>query len=522
MKKLNAISLATCTMFVVAALHIYLGWDDRYFLLWLKAANFINGGICKRLVNLPSTQLNNETFDLRFTTSVKECSTLPLSECIVPGRVITDWEIEKKVVRFNTRVNELNVRNTRRFIFKRPNDPLIYVNDCKHVEFSSENETAGYVKISDVKHISIGGKASHGTKWVYAKCMDGKVPELNLLIYPVNVKKQIKKQVKKQTNTVGPNVIVLQVDGLSHRQYKSLFAETQKVLKEMSNGVRSFSFENHWVNGYNSLPNMNRMYCDDKSCDSDHILKHFKQAGYTTSWVNEYTYGRMGHPFDDAGSQFVDHLFAGNYYNGHWASDLTDMVDGFAWDEYCWMKSLRYLDLFARGQNAGDTFGSHAAVVVPNVAHSSERIRAKQLDGALAKLLLAWHKDGIMDNTIFSIVSDHGIHGSPINIFLAGEFEHRNPAFEIFIPKSFLQRHPYIEANLDHNTGAMTTHFDFYKTFSSLASSDKWKAASNTLGILQKKYNILLHKIPIDRSCQQAGIPNIWCNCWVQRNYTCL
>ena len=100
MKKLNAISLATCTMFVVAALHIYLGWDDRYFLLWLKAANFINGGICKRLVNLPSTQLNNETFDLRFTTSVKECSTLPLSECIVPGRVITDCVFTDDLIRF--------------------------------------------------------------------------------------------------------------------------------------------------------------------------------------------------------------------------------------------------------------------------------------------------------------------------------------------------------------------------------------------------------------------------------------
>jgi hypothetical protein len=344
--------------------------------------------------------------------------------------------------------------------------------------------------------------------------MDDKVPELNLLIYPVNIKKQKK--------SAGPNIIVLQVDGLSHRQYKSLFTETQKVLKEMSNDVQSFSFKNHWANGYNSPPNMNRMYCNDKSCDSDHILKHFKQGGYTTSWVLEYTYGSMGYPLTNGGSQFVDHLFAGNYYNGHWSSDLTDMVDGFAWDEYCWMKSLRYLDLFTREQSAGDTFGSHAAIVVPNVAQSSERIHAKQLDGELAKLLLAWHKDGIMDNTIFSIVSDHGIHGSPVNIFLAGAFEHRNPVFEIFIPKSFLQRHPYIEANLDHNTGAITTHFDFYKTFSSLASSDKWKAASKNLGKQQKKYNIFLNKIPIDRSCQQAGIPNKWCNCWVQKHYTCV
>lgn len=387
---------------------------------------------------------------------------------------------------------------------------MIYIDKCQHVEYSIE-KNKGYTKLTNAKSININWPANHGTKWVYAKCMDNQRSghaEFNHLIYPTMVNKQLKED--------RTNVVVLQIDGMSHRQYQSLYTETQTVLKSLNS--RTFSFKNYWANGYNSPPNMKRMYCDDKSCDSSHILKHFQQAGFETSWILEYTYGLMGYPFDSSGSRYVDKLFAGNYYNKNWKSDLTDMVGGFAWDEYCYMKSLRYLDLFLRdnGLQKNSKTGSHAAIVVPNVAHSSERIRAKQMDQVLAKLLRDWDRDGIMDNTIFCIVSDHGIHGSPINIFLAGEFEHRNPVFEMIVPKSFLQKHPNVETYLKHNTNAIITHFDFYKSIASLANVQTWRpaAGTNKKATEQKKYNIFMDRIPVTRTCQKAGIPDEWCNCW--------
>lgn len=445
-------------------------------------------------------------FDLRLVSSVKECSTKQLSECIKPGRLITDWETEKSIIRFF----DNSVRNVRRFIYKKPRDPLIYIDKCQHVEYSID-KNKGYTKLMNAKSININWAANRGTKWVYAKCMDNQrsgQPELNHLIYPTTVNKQLKED--------RPNVVVLQIDGMSYRQYQSLYTETQTVLKSLNS--RTFSFQNYWANGYNSPPNMKRMYCDDKSCDSSHILKHFQQAGFETSWILEYTYGLMGYPFDSSGSRYVDKLFAGNYYNKNWKSDLTDMVGGFAWDEYCYMKSLRYLDLFLRdnGLQKNSKTGSHVAIVVPNVAHSSERMRAKQMDNALATLLRDWDRDGLMSNTIFCIVSDHGIHGSPINIFLAGEFEHRNPVFEMIVPKPFLQKHPNVETYLKHNTNAIITHFDFYKSIASLANVQTWRPAAGTIkkATEQKKYNIFMDKIPMTRTCQQAGIPDEWCNCW--------
>ena len=60
--------------------------------------------------------------------------------------------------------------------------------------------------------------------------------------------------------------------------------ETQTALKEMKE-AQVFSFENYWVNGLNSEPNMHRMYCQDKDCDDHHVLKYFQSAGFATSWA---------------------------------------------------------------------------------------------------------------------------------------------------------------------------------------------------------------------------------------------
>ena len=435
---------------------------------------------------------------------MKECSTKQLSECIKPGRLITDWETEKNIIPFF----DNSVRNVRRFIYKKPRDPLIYIDKCQHVEYSID-KNKDYTKLTNVKSININWPDNLGTKWVYAKCMDNQrsgQPEFNHLIYPTII---------KQLKEDNPNVVMLQVDGMSHRQYQSLYKETQAVLKSLKNILETFSFKNYWANGYNSPPNQNRMFCDDKSCDSSHVLKHFQQAGFETSWINEYTYGLMGYPLDNSGSRYVDKLFAGNYYNKYWRSDLSEMDGGYAWDEYCYEKTLRYLDLFVRdnGSQKNTQTGSHAAIVIPNVAHSSERMRAKQMDKTLAKLLREWDRDGIMSNTIFCVVADHGIHASPINIFFAGEFEHRNPVFEMIVPKSFLQKHSNVETYLKHNTNAIITHFDFYKSIASLANVQTWNL-SNKKATEQKKYNIFMDTIPVTRTCQKAGIPDEWCNCW--------
>ena len=74
------------------------------------------------------------------------------------------------------------------------------------------------------------------------------------------------------------------------------------------------------------------------------------------------------------------------------------------------------------------------------------------MDSELAKFFKQWSKSGIMDNTIFVIVADHGIHGSPVNVFLAGEYEHRNPVFEMVVPNAFLRKYPKAQDVLEHNT----------------------------------------------------------------------
>ena len=443
--------------------------------------------------------------DLRLTSSKKECDTRPFSKCIVPGRLITAWEIDVKMVEYFDKAG----RNVPRFIYKRPRDPKIYIKNCTQVEYS---KSKGFTTkaIASAFHINVSWEPENGANLLHAKCLDFQQPVYNLLIYPTPIIESLKKRL---------NVVILQIDGLSSRQYKDLYTKTQNALKLMKE-METFSFRNYWANGYNSQPNMKRMYCGDKSCREEHLLKYYKTAGFATSWILEYTDGLMGHPLQNEGSKFVDKLFAGNYYNKHWKKDLTDMPGMYAWDEYLHMKSLRFLDLFIRDMGPNNQPGSHAAIVVPNVAHTTERLRAKELDGDLANMLMKWKKDGIMEYTFFAIVSDHGIHGSPVNVFFSGEFEHRNPVFEMAVPIKFLNKHREIKGVLNHNTKGIVSHFDFYKSISALANPERW-ANHGSDTHRRKAYNIFIDKIPADRNCKEAGIPKKWCNCWIEKMEKC-
>ena len=454
-------------------------------------------------------KLKENDFDLQLVASKNTCATRPLSQCLVPGRLITSWEVLSGVIRME---EDKNSRNTRRFLYKKPRDPKIYIKNCKNVEFSS-SKTTGFEKLVGKSYINVGWKEDHGLNFVYAKCLDNPhvVEERNHLIYPTPIEQELASKT---------NVVVLQIDALSSRQFKEQYVETQTALKEMEE-AQVFSFENYWVNGLNSEPNMHRMYCQDKDCDDHHVLKYFQLAGFVTSWVEEYTYGLMGHPLKNKGVEFVDKLYAGNYYNKHWKNDLSDMPNMWAWDEYIYVKSLRFLDLFLRDGGPTGEQGSHAAIVIPNIAHSTERMRGKQMDSELAKFFKQWSKSGIMDNTIFVMVADHGIHGSPVNVFLAGEYEHRNPVFEMVVPNAFLRKYPKAQDVLEHNTKAILSHFDFYDSIGALATPEEWEWTDRTNPTKRRSYNIFVDKIPQERNCNDAKIPKEWCNCWIEKGEKC-
>ena len=55
-------------------------------------------------------KLKENDFDLQLVASKNTCATRPLSQCLVPGRLITSWEVLSGVIRME---EDKNSRNTR-------------------------------------------------------------------------------------------------------------------------------------------------------------------------------------------------------------------------------------------------------------------------------------------------------------------------------------------------------------------------------------------------------------------------
>ncbi len=126
-------------------------------------------------------------------------------------------------------------------------------------------------------------------------------------------------------------------------------------------------------------------------------------------------------------------------------------------------------------------------------------------------------------NTVIILRSDHGLQGGPAPIDFSTQVEHMNPFTSIIFPKDL---HLTNLGNLQSNQDKLITGYDIYNTIRGLMaprnsngeeiSIDEYKGHKS--GIPKWSYNLLRDKIPSDRTCKDAKIPNKFCPCVEERN----
>lgn len=118
----------------------------------------------------------------------------------------------------------------------------------------------------------------------------------------------------------------------------------------------------------------------------------------------------------------------------------------------------------------------------------------------------------IFKNSIIFLLSDHGIRFGAIRKTIQGWYEERLPTNLVSIPPWFQSKYPEKYKNLKENSKKLTSTFDVYMTLQDI------------LHLSTKNHNIskskacphcysLFSDIPGNRSCKQAGIPELWCTC---------
>uniref|UniRef100_A0A5S6R433 Sulfatase N-terminal domain-containing protein n=1 Tax=Trichuris muris TaxID=70415 RepID=A0A5S6R433_TRIMR len=142
-------------------------------------------------------------------------------------------------------------------------------------------------------------------------------------------------------------------------------------------------------------------------------------------------------------------------------------------------------------------------------AYSHDDFNAvERADGATVEHLRFFEKNGLLNDTLLVVFSDHGSRYSAIRRTKQGKLEERNPFVSLILPTWFKEVYPNAVANLRKNSKRLTTPFDLHATLKSL-----WNFPPPLLGDLANRDISLFSEIPPSRDCTNADIPAHWCSC---------
>lgn len=140
--------------------------------------------------------------------------------------------------------------------------------------------------------------------------------------------------------------------------------------------------------------------------------------------------------------------------------------------------------------------------------------KVQHADSDLKNLIEGLNNDGLLKNTVFILMADHGHRFSALRSTQQGQLEERLPFFSIYLPPEFRQteRGALMYKNLKTNANRLSTPFDVHATLMNilkLPSTDELSMVQSS----SKRSLSLFTEIPASRSCEQADILPHWCTC---------
>eukprot|EP00908_Phaeocystis_cordata_P024890 Transcript_7344.p4 GENE.Transcript_7344~~Transcript_7344.p4 ORF type:complete len:153 (-),score=64.53 Transcript_7344:78-536(-) len=132
-------------------------------------------------------------------------------------------------------------------------------------------------------------------------------------------------------------------------------------------------------------------------------------------------------------------------------------------------------------------------------------LRLPSLDEHLAAALRRLAR-GALQETVLLLLSDHGTHGIWYsNEFELGAAEHKLPLLFVVAPDWLLRRNPRWADALAANQRRLVTVRDIYQTMRTLVA---WPDPPPDAAAPS-----LLEPMPEERTCADAGIPDVYCAC---------
>lgn len=132
----------------------------------------------------------------------------------------------------------------------------------------------------------------------------------------------------------------------------------------------------------------------------------------------------------------------------------------------------------------------------------------ERMDDDFKQVLTDLYQNNHLNNTVLIVMGDHGHRIHHIMYKYIGRIEERMSLFSIYFPKWFREKHPDIMENLKYNKNRLTSNFDVNRLLKDIVQE--------RFDISNKKYikgASLFNKLPLDRTCLEANVPDNHCTC---------
>ena len=149
------------------------------------------------------------------------------------------------------------------------------------------------------------------------------------------------------------------------------------------------------------------------------------------------------------------------------------------------------------------------------------------IDKELTEMFIRFEDKGYLDNTLFVVFSDHGVRLVRYSYKTqTGKIETNLPFISIRLPK--VMWNTVYHENLKNNKNKLITHYDTYQTlrqFFHLNQNypnelDRRQFSINDKNVRYLRGISLFEKVPVNRSCGDAMIPEEYCGCLKQNAVT--
>jgi len=297
------------------------------------------------------------------------------------------------------------------------------------------------------------------------------------------------------------NFLFLQLDALSRASSRALYPTTMALLSRRDAFVsaKHVEFLRHQVYGFNSKPNMRRIYCGADDCDDQekNAYAQFKGNNFNLFCMED---AKTPH-YPEMHQHYCDRYPDAPTLPNNQDAKNPGCNEGQRSSEHM----LGYLNsslAMSAAQNGGVP-RRVAALFNFLEAHNTVGTYAT-MDEKFRETLLAWDANGVLASSVIFLYGDHGFHFNGIgqnwpDVF--DEYEHRFPALHVIIGNNVVGAVDMVNM-AQKNKHRLIGHLDLHSTMLAFAKRSHRKSE---LPKVSGTYNLLRDNIPACRSCEDVG-----------------